>query len=402
MKKIEFLAIVAILVGIGVTVWIYFGPAVFKKKLKLPGAEVSVAPAPGAALPGEEEAVVVRVIKVKPLSFDDVLPVLGTVKGYSEIPLKFEVNGMLHSLEVKEGDRVKKGDVIASLEDRDAQLKLQYSRKKLESSQAQYKSADKKKELYEGLYKAGAVIKQKLEEITLEADAAKSQTGMAEAEIKLAEAELKKTFLVSPKEGIIGSKDVEVGEFVTSQNKIVSLYDIAKVYVELGIVEKDIEKVKLGQKVEVQFDSYPQNTFLGRIDNLIPIIEGKSRTLTAKVLLDNPESMLLPGMFSRAKIYIIELKNAILIPKTSMLSIATGVNIVPIINPAGQNLEEIEKGTAIGQVELRKITTGHTSADYVEIIEGLKQGDLVISETRGELKDGLKVKVVGVEEASVN
>lgn len=402
MKKIELLAIIAILVGVGVTVWIYFGPVILKPKPKPTEEELALAPGAQQAISPElEEAVGVRVIRIKPLDFDDILPVLGTVKGYSEIPLKFEVNGILRSLEAKEGQLVKKGDVIASLDDRDAQLKLQYAKKKLESAEAQFQSANKKKELYEGLYKAGAVIKQKFEEVSLEANVAKSQVGMAEAEIKIAESEVKKTFLTGPKDGIIGSKDVEVGEFVTSQNKIVSLYDISKVYVELGIVEKDIEKIKLGERVEVQFDSYPQNTFLGRIDNLVPIIEGKSRTLTAKVLLDNPEGLLLPGMFSRAKIYIIELKNAILIPKASMLPIAPGVNIVPLIDPAGGNLEEIEKGAAVAQVELRKVTTGYTSADYAEIIEGLKEGDLVISETRGELKEGLKVKIVGIEESSL-
>lgn len=401
MKKVEFLAVIAILAGLAITAWIYFGPAVLKLKPKPAQEEAAVAPGPEAVVSPElEEAVAVRVIRVKPLDFEDVLPALGTVKGYSEVPLKFEVNGIIKEIKVKEGDRAQKGAVIAALKDEDAQLKLQYARKKFESAQAQYQSTDKKKEIFEGLYKAGAVIKQKFEEALLEAEAAKSQVAMAEAEIKIAEADLKKTILISPKDGIIGSKDVEAGEFVTPQNKVVSLYDIEKVYIELGIVEKDIEKIKLGQRAEVQFDTYPQKTFLGRVDNLVPVIEGKSRTLTAKVLLDNPEAMLLPGMFSRARVYLIELVNAIIVPKTSLLPIAPGVNIVPLINPAGGNLEEIEKGAAVAQAELRKVTTGYTSADYVEIIEGLKEGDLVITETRGELKEGLKVKIVGIEDSS--
>lgn len=395
MRKIELLAILLILVAVGVLSWISFGPFEKKPKEVLP---TEVTPTSALETAAGEEAVSVRIIKVSLRNFEDMLPVLGTVKGYLEIPLKFEVNGVIKTLEVREGDRVKKGEVIAALKDEDAQLRLQYSKKKLESAKAQYLSASKKKELYEGLYKAGAVIKQKLEEATLEAEAVKSQEGMAQAEIEIAEAELNKTRLLSPKDGVIGTKDVEVGEFVTSQNKIVALYDLEKVYIEIGVVEKDIEKVRIGQKVEVQLDSYPDKLFLGKVENLLPVIEGKSRTLTAKVLLDNPEGLLLPGMFSRAKIYIVELINALIVPKTSILSIGPGINIAPIINPGDKALEDIEKGVAIGTVELRKVTVGYAGSDYSQIIEGLKAGDMVIIETRGELKDGLKVKVVGIEE----
>lgn len=397
MRKIELIAIVAIVIATLIIGWVILAPS-YKKPAYTPVVTTPTSE-PAPSISEEEEVVPVRALKAQAKDFEDALPVLGTVKGYAEIPLKFEVSGVVKTLNVREGSRVKKGDLIATLDDKDAKLKLNYALKKTESAKAQYLSANKKKELYEGLYKAGAVIKQKLEEAALEAEAVKSQVGMAEAEWQIADSELHKNNLLSPKDGIIGSKDVEVGEFITSQNKIVSLFDIQKVYVELGIVEKDIEKVKLGQKTEVQLDSYPQKTFLGKIENLLPIIEGKSRTLTAKVLLDNPESLLLPGMFSRAKVYIVELKEVILVPKTSILNIGLDVTIVPIINPGVYKLEDIEKGDLPATVELRKVTLGHVGTDYAQVAEGLTPGDLVVIESRGELKEGLKVKVVEVQEA---
>lgn len=395
MKKIEIIAITAIIVGTLTMAWIILGGG---KKTPIAPITASVI-APEKPTTEEEGIVAVRVVKAKDRDFEDTLPVLGTIKGYAEIPLKFEIDGVIKTFEVKEGERVKKGDLIATIKDEDSQLRLQYSRKKLAAAEAQYLSVNKKKELYEGMYKAGAVIRQKLEEAVLEAEASKSQVGMAEAECRIAEAEAKKTNLASPKDGIIGSKDAEAGEFVTPQNKVASLYDIEKVYVEIGIVERDIEKVKLGQKVGVQLDSYPQKVFMGKVDNLVPIIEGKSRTLTAKVLLDNPEGLLFPGMFSRVKIYIVELKEALLVPKTSVLTIGPGINIVPIINPGKNTPEEVEKGKAIGTVELRKIETGYATSDYLQVTQGLSAGELIIIETKGELKEGLKVKVMGVEEA---
>lgn len=392
MKKIEIIALITIIIAT-----LILGRIILTSTQKAPPTPPKVTLPPAPPTP-KEEAVPVRVMKVKPRDFEDVLPVLGTVKGYLEIPLKFETSGVIKTLKVRESDRVKKGDLLAALEDADARLKLQYSQKKLESSQAQYLSANKKKEIFEGLYKAGAIIKQKLEEASLEAEAVKSQVGMAEAEIKLAEAELKKTLLFSPKEGIIGSKDAEAGEFVTPQNKILSLFDLEKVYAELGIVEKDIEKVKVGLKVEVQLDSYPQEVFVGKIENLLPIIEGRSRTLTAKVLLDNNRGLLLPGMFCRAKIYLNQIKDAILVPRASVLMMAPEMSIVLVIAPGSHKPEEVEKGIEAGIVELRKVTTGYTTTDYTQIMEGLRPGELVIIEAKGELKEGLKVRVVGIEE----
>lgn len=399
MKKIELFVVIEIIIAILILGWLIFSSTV--KVAKAPAVKVTPS-APTPTAPEEEEITVpVRVIKVMQRDFVDTLPVLGTVRGYLEIPLKFEVNGVIKTLNVKEADRLKKGDLIATLEDTDGQLRLQYAQKKFESAKAQSLSADKKKEIYEGLYKAGAIIKQKLEEAILEAEAVKSQQGMAEVEIKLAEAELKKTFLYSPKEGIIGSKEAEAGEFVTPQNKIVSLYDLGKVYVELGVVEKDIDKVKLGQKVEVQLDSYPHKIFMGKIENLLPIIEGRSRTLTAKVLIDNPEALLLPGMFSRAKIYISEIKDAMLVPKASVLMMTPEVTIVPVIDIGGHTSQEVETGVKPGMVRLRKVTTGYIATDYTQIAEGLRPAELIVIEARGELKDGLKVKVVAVEEVAM-
>lgn len=396
MKKVELLAIVVIIVAALILGWIGLSPLLLKKA-KVKPTEPS--PVSETTLKPEEDFMPVRVQKVVKRNFEDAISVLGTVKGYLEIDLKFETNGIIKILDLKEGNLVKKGDIIAELDDREAQLKLQYSKKKWDSAWAQSLGAYKKKEILEGLYKAGAIIKQKLEEATLEAESYKSQVGMAEAEIELAQAEINKTYLKSPKDGIIGPKEAEIGEFVTPQNKILTFFDLSKVYVEIGIVERDIEKIKLGQRVEVVFDSYPRDIYDGKIDTIFPVVEGKSRTLTVRVLLDNAKSLLLPGMFSRAKVYLTEIKNAIVLPSSSVLAISPEVNVVPAIDLAENKLEDVEKGIKPGKIALRRVTAGYSSADYVEIISGIKEGDLVVIESKGELKEGVKAKVVGVEEA---
>jgi multidrug efflux pump subunit AcrA (membrane-fusion protein) len=144
-------------------------------------------------------------------------------------------------------------------------------------------------------------------------------------------------------------------------------------------------------------DAYPTTAFEGTVENIFPIVEGKSRTLTVKIKVSNPKWLLFPGMFSRAEIMIIELNNAIVIPVTCIIP-SGNATLLPVI-PA-QSLQKDEDGIDIGIVKLRKVSVGYMTSDYVQITEGLRADDMVILEAQGELKDSAAVKIVTMEEMS--
>ena len=185
---------------------------------------------------GELRAILVRAFKVKTVDFQDVLPVMGSVKGKTEIELKFEINGTVEHINFHEGEKVKKGEVIASLDPKDASLRAEYARNKFNSAQAAYNSILKKLEVHRQLYAAGAIIKTKLEEVELEAESAKFQLETTKSEKELAENELAKTRIYAAKDGLMGPREAEEGEFVTPQDKIGSLLEISEVFVEVGAV----------------------------------------------------------------------------------------------------------------------------------------------------------------------
>jgi membrane fusion protein (multidrug efflux system) len=348
--------------------------------------EVEVAPAP----------VPVRTFRIRKTDFKDILPAMGTVKGNVEIELKFEVNGIINQINFREGEKIKKTDLIASLDQKDGLLRLEYAKSKLKSTEAAYQSAQKKLETHQKLYDVGAIIKPKLEEVQLEAESAKFQVETILAEVRLAEAELNKTYLYAPKDGVMGPRDAEVGEFVTPQDKVASLLEIGDVLVEVGIVEKDIDKVKLGQKATVNVDAYPNIGFEGKVDNIFPVVEGRSRTLTTKIKVANPRGLLLPGMFARVEIFVVELKESFIIPSMSLITTGPGVTIVPVIPLS--SFQKTEEGIQTGVTELRRVTLGYITTDYAQIVEGLNEDDLVIIESQGELRDRANVRIVGVEE----
>lgn len=332
----------------------------------------------------ESEAVSVRAYKIGLTDFKDDLPVMGTVKGLLEIELKFEINGVVENINFREGDIIYKGDLIATLDKKDAQLKVDYSKSKLESAKVQLLAAQKKLEIHKNLYDIGGIIKAKLEEVELEVRSAEHQAKSAEVELKSAESELAKTNLYAPRDGVLGSRDAEVGEFVTPQNRVATLYEVKEVFVELGVVENDIDKIAPNQKVVVTVDAHPGMTFNGNVDYIFPVIEGKSRTLTVRVKLDNPDIMLLPGMFSRAMITVAEFKDAIVVPSLSLNKGDEGYKVFVV--------------DANNKVITRPVSVEYVTTDYSVIGKGLEPGELIVTETPQELKDEMLVEIIEVQE----
>ncbi len=350
-----------------------------------PGVRPSSAP----TVPTEALPVSVRVFKAARIEFTDLLPTLGTVRGQSEVELKFEVSGVVNSLEFREGDIVTQGQVLAEMEPRDAQLRLEYSESKQNAAEARTALARKRLSINEQLYRLGAIIKPKLEESQIEVEQAEAELETAEKERALAEAELSKTVLKAPMDGVMGTREVDAGEYVTPQAVVATLMDVSSVYVELGIIERDIERIRLDQRVKVTVDSLATTTFEGRIDNLAPLIEGKSRTLTAKVKVDNPQGQLLPGMFARAEIAVFEKPNALVIPTSALKDIDSDGKF--------ESVFLVENQTA----RLKPITLGYLTTDYAEVADGVQEGEEVVTEARGNLEDGSAVSLLETEEAGI-
>jgi membrane fusion protein (multidrug efflux system) len=304
----------------------------------------------------KEEEVPVNVFRVARGTFQDILSAMGTIKGGSEIELRFQIQGTIAAFNFHEGDKVRKGEIIARLDQSDALLKLKQAQMELEE--------------YEKLYSIGAIVQSKLEQARLAA--------------KLASSEFEKTYLKAPKDGIIGDKNVEVGEFITPNVKIATLVNLENVVVELGIIEKEIDRVFLGQKVTVNVDTYPGIDFTGRVTNISPLIAGKSKTLTVKANLDNPGGLLLPGMFARVKISIFEKENTLIIPSDS-LDKSTGEFRVFTV---GQD------NVAYAQ----RVEVAYLSSDYAQIAGGLEEGELVVVEKPESLAEGKKVRIIEVKE----
>lgn len=385
---------VVLAVVAGMLAWTLISPAsFFKKKLAGtaggPGGKAGQGAGPAGA--GQtEEAVQVKTYKIKQAPFEDILHVLGTVKGEKEVTLRFAVNGVVKAIHFREGDPISQGDVVAELDLKDATLKLEFAQSKLAASQAAAKTAQKKLEIQQKLFDVGAIIRAKLEEAQLEYESAVAQSKASEKEAALSQGELEKTVLKAPLDSVLGTRDAEVGEFVNPQTKIASLFSTGAIYVELGVIERDIQKVSVGQAVKVAVDAYPGTDFTGTVDNIPSIVEGKSRTLPVKVSFDNPEQLLKPGMFARAEVAVYSKENAIMVPVSAVFD-----------SDGDGKPDSLFLVAEAGVAQSRKVAVGYQTSDFVEIEDGVIEGDEVIVETATRLQDGMKVAIQESQEPKV-
>ena len=312
----------------------------------------------------KDAPVAVKGFKVGRFNFEDTLNALGTIKGAVEFKLSFEIPGVISSINYREGERYEEGALLISLRQDDILLRLKRAQAELKKSETQVQIAQDKVNEHEKIFALGGIPKATLDKVKLEMDAAKFDAEAARLEAKAHEAMLEKSNLYAPSAGMLGEINVEEGETIT-QNSLVGKHIMTEyVYAEFGVVERDVNKIALGQKARVFIDAYPDKTFEGVIENLAPVVTGTSRTATVKVRIENPDRLLLPGMFARVRILLYSKKNTLVIP-TDAVQGGEGEQFVYAI--------QSDKGV----VEKRAVTIGYTRPDYVQVDAGVSEGELV-------------------------
>ncbi len=332
--------------------------------------------------PIEPPSLPVKVYKVARVSFRDTLPAMGTTKGFREYDLKFPVAGTVEYINFREGEKITQGDIIASLDQKEALLKLEYAKIEYEKNKK--------------LFDLGSIIDAKLKQSQIEYQSAK--------------AELDKTNLIAFSDGYIGSVVNEKGANVTPQDKLAVFVDFKDVYIEFGVIEKEITKIKEGQNVELTLDSFPDEVFKGQIDSMSPIVEGRSRTLKVRGKIANPDEKIKPGMFGRVHVLVYEKEDALVIP-SSCFKKKDDQYLVYVVHPEGGEMleEEAEPGTEVvaeestakgtyGQIEIRQIEVQYATPDSIEVKEGLDEGEIVAVDVEQDLQDKSKVEITETQE----
>ncbi|OGX10938.1 MAG: hypothetical protein A2351_01155 [Omnitrophica bacterium RIFOXYB12_FULL_50_7] len=387
--------------------------------------------------------VAVKGFKIGRFNYEDSMNVLGTIKGAMELKLSFEIPGVISSINYKEGERYEEGALLVSMKQDDILLRLKRAQAAFNKAESQAKVVENEVAENEKLLKMGAIPPSTVEKKKLEMDAAKYEAEAQRLEMKANESMLEKSNLYAPSSGMLGDLNVEEGENISQSTLIGTHINIEYVYAEFGIVERDVQKITLGQKAKVFVDAYPDKTFEGVIENIAPQISGTSRTSTAKVRIENPERFLMPGMFARVRIMLYSKKDALVVPTDAIQggegekfvyvikmpggsstvepkvagAMGGGLGAIAALSAGAKGLEKVEKksgkgsGKATGEkdsqkieegtVEKRPVTVGYTRTDYSQIDAGLTEGELVVMTGFERLEDGKKIRLIETQEAEL-
>ena len=335
-----------------------------------------------------EEKPKVKVYKVSKENFIHVMETLGTIQAKSKVDLRFEVNGLVDVMNVKEGDLVRQDDTIGELTHADSELKVDFRKSKLKEAQIELKNLQAKVAQNKELLDAGAITQSKYDEAKFAEERAEQAVKSAKIELKSAEAELEKTYLKTAIEGIVGQVKVQKGEFVTSQTLVLSVMEVAEVNAEFSVLEKDILNVKEGLEILLSVDTYPGEKFKGSIISLGTIVETtEGRARKVKALIPNPDRKLLPGLFAHVEIVLFHREDALTVP----------VSAFPDVSQDASSIWVVGEGDKVAK---REIQVEHLSPDKALIESGIKVGELVVVETAAlKIQDGQQVEIVEVREA---
>lgn len=336
------------------------------------------------------QAVPVNVAAVERGELVQVTTLYGKLSAGKEVSLAPKVSGKVASVLVKVGDKVKAGQVIIQLDDSDARAQVeQYEAAlavaragQLEASVAE-EEARKNLERMEELYAHGAISEQELESARNAYKRASS--GRSEALVWQAEAslnywrnQLENMKITAPIEGLVASLEAEPGEMLGPNLPVATVVDLDTVVAECSVPEGLINEVHKGDLVKVRVPSVSRS-FEGKVASVAPAADPQSKSFPVEVEIENPQHLLKAGMFAEIDFVAGKKEDVLKVPKEAVVN-KGDIKVVYLV----------KDGTAFE----RKITPGISNSDFIEIVEGLQEGDRVVTAGQNLLKDQVAVKVV--------
>jgi multidrug efflux pump subunit AcrA (membrane-fusion protein) len=347
----------------------------------------------------------------------------GNIVPETQVTIYSKVQGWVDKINVREGDRVKTGQVLAILDAREAEAAVAQAKASLDAAtarlkqvkatseeavQSQIQNAKANMEFAEldlrraqELHQDGFIARQQLDEARMKYTVAKAaydlalnsirqktwendialaeaQLGQAKANLDLSRAQLANLTILSPMNGGVTKRYIDPGTMVKDDAPIMTLMDLSEVKMVVNVIERDFVRLQIGQPVKITVTAFPSKTFQGRISVIIPALEMQSRTAEIQISIPNPEYVLNPGMFGGAEILLRSNPKATLVPIQALFTMG-GKDIVYVIKDNKAFARTIRKG-------LIKDT-------FVEIIEGVNAGEKVVTAGQDSLEEGSIVRL---------
>jgi len=336
----------------------------------------------------------VTATKVASQDWQPTLAAVGSVVAVRGVDVTTEIAGLVRAINFKSGQDVKKGEVLVELN--------------ADSDKAQLASLEAAAELSASVLKRDKAQfeAQAIAQAQVDSDAAdlKSKRALADQQRAIID---KKT-IRAPFAGRLGITTVNPGQYLNPGDKIVTLQTIDPVYVDFNLPQKSVGQLQVGQVVNVTSDGFAGTVFPGKINAINPKVDTATRNVVVEATLPNPKRQLLPGMFANAAVDVGDKKHYLTLPQTAVTYNPYGSTVFVVMTAdeaaavaranaaasGGSAPAPAQAASGSGLVVQQAfVTTGETRGDQVAILNGLKEGQQVVTTGQVKLKNGTSVVI---------
>ncbi|HVA47620.1 MAG TPA: efflux RND transporter periplasmic adaptor subunit [Pirellulales bacterium] len=343
-------ALIALAFAAGVTVLLLWLAGKFEPK-------VAAAPRPGPAEPAEVSG---RVVAVRVLRVPLVESAVGTIRAVHETTIGSKLLARVVEVNLKAGQHVRAGEVLVRLDDADLRAKLEQAQAAAVSAEAGYNQAVTDEQRYGSLVKTGAVSRQEYDRITTTLTSLQAELRRAKETVNEVQATLDWATILSPMDGTVIDKKVDVGDLVMPGQVLLTMFDPQRMQLVASVRESLAQRLEVGQDIGVEIEGL-SGRYSGKISEIVPEARTASRAFLVKVAGTGPKGVY-PGMFARMLIPL-EQEEVLVVPRQAVSNVGQ-LELVRVVDR--------------GRTVRRAVRTGRRFDNDVEVLSGLREGEQVV------------------------
>lgn len=363
LRRIIYLVLVLVLLGgLGGGIAFY----AFQWKPQFLAQVISSAPKPAETVSAEP---------ARAESWQPHVTAIGTLVAVNGIDITPEVGGVVKEINFDSGQRVKKGDKLV-------QLDIATEEADLKNFEVQLANAETEFNRISEVFKKGFSSKQDLDNVT-------SRRDQLRASVERTRAVIAQKAIYAPWDGRLGLRSISVGKYVAAGQPLIWLQSVDPIFADFTVAEADFGLVKQGQKVTATFNSWPGETFEGEVLTTDSKISADSRMVTVRASIPNADGRLVPGMYANVSLDVGEPEAVVTVPRTAITYTLYGDSVFVVVEEANSDPSKPKDLV----VQRRFVKPGSVRDGRVRILEGVKEGDQVVTVGQNKIDQGTKVKI---------
>jgi membrane fusion protein (multidrug efflux system) len=315
------------------------------------------------------------------------LSVIGTVAAVQGVTVSADLPGVVAHIAFESGASVREGDLLVQLDTKQEQAQLAQQQARLAGAEAARELARLNFERMQGLVNDGAITRAEYDRAVAEQKQTAAEQTQTEAQIEEIRATIARKTIRAPFSGILGLREVNLGQYLSGGDRVVPLQSLDPIYVNFGVPQQDAFQVRVGQAVRITAEDVGGVAFTGRVTAINSIVDEATRNVQIQATLANPTAKLRPGMFVQAEVLLGTSRRNVTLPASAISYAPYGDSVFVVENLKGAN------GQTYRGVRQQFVKLGAGRGDQIAVLSGIKPEEEIVTSGVFKLRNGAAVLV---------